>query len=347
MTASLESIIRGLASDPGLKGGQTAANITKGIAAARDLNSILLEMITRTKANADGRISANDLINISKATYADKAAYVAFLEGHGNDEGANETGYHLLQNNDSSLVFQGRNFADTVIDAIYHFGFKIINGRYVNEDGNQNELAADVAGWLNYFLNGKNIVYGSGGNDELGTGEYSAVFAAAANETFDAGAGNDKIWAGKGHDTVLAGAGNDISGGGIGNDRMYGGTGDDDLWGDEGNDTILGEAGNDEIGGGQGDDTLNGGDGNDKAYGEDGADSLFGGTGADELHGGKGRDILRGEAGVDKLSGGEDVDTLSGGDGNDRLNGGEGADVLIGGKGADVIELWENAAGAM
>ena len=67
-------------------------------------------------------------------------------------------------------MFQGRNFINTVADAIYHFGFDIRDGRYFNEDSNDNELTADVAGWLIYFLNGVNVVHASGLNDELGTG---------------------------------------------------------------------------------------------------------------------------------------------------------------------------------
>ena len=61
---------------------------------------------------------------------------------------------------------------------------KMQNGRYFNEDGNDNELTADVAGWLNYFLNGVNVVHGSGLSDEPGTGTYSNCFAIARNETF-------------------------------------------------------------------------------------------------------------------------------------------------------------------
>lgn len=89
---------------------------------------------------------------------------------------------------------------------------KMQNGRYFNEDGNDNELTADVAGWLNYFLNGVNVVHGSGLSDEPGTGTYSNCFAIARNETFLAGAGNDKIWSGDGDDKVM---------GGIGADKIY------------------------------------------------------------------------------------------------------------------------------
>jgi Ca2+-binding RTX toxin-like protein len=325
MSNNLESIIRGIEADSGLKAGQSAANINKGIVAARALNDLLLKAIDSSKADADGHLTAGDMKNIARETYAHPADYVKFLEAHGNDTGPRETGFHHLQGDGGTLQFQGRNFINTVADAIYHFGFEITNGRYVNEDGNANELAVDVAGWLNYFLHGVNMVYGSSGKDELGSGEYSKVFSRAANETFDAGKGDDKVWAGKGSDTVFAGEGNDTVGGGVGNDKLHGDAGRDTLWGEAGNDMIFGDAGADTLGGGLGNDTFDGGAGADKVYGEAGADTIVGGAGSDDLSGGAGRDRIKGD------------------DGRDKLNGGESSDTLDGGKGADTLILWETA----
>jgi Ca2+-binding RTX toxin-like protein len=377
MTTILENIIRAIQADPGLKAGQSAANIAKGIEAARILNDVLLKQFAVTKTNLDGRITAADLQLVSKTIQANAVDYLAFLRAHGDDEGNRVSGFHHVQNDGGTLKFQGRDFIDTVADAVYHYGFDIIGGRYVNEDGNANELAADVAGWLNYFVNGVNIVYGTAGRDELGSGEYSAYFANAAHETFDAGAGDDKVWADKGNDTVLAGTGNDTVGGGSGHDKVYGGAGNDTLWGESGYDQLFGEDGNDTLGGGKDPDRLDGGAGNDKLYGEEGNDIIAGGTGddeggggagddsfdggdgADSFYGDDGRDTIKGGAGNDKLEGGRNEDRLHGGlgddkigggdaadvlfgdDGRDTLSGGEGSDYLSGGKGADVFELWE------
>ncbi len=329
MTANLSSLIEAMKADRGLKADNPALQIQKGLAAANTLNDVLLQMIALTAANDDGRIDAGDMKAISVAIFDEDNAVLRtrFLDGHGNDAGRT-TGFHHIQNDGGTLVFQGHAFIDTVADAIYHFGFEIRNGRYYNEDGNDNETAVDVAGWLNYFLNGVNIIYGSDGNDELGSGAYSDYFAKARSETFMAGDGRDKIWADIGNDKVWAGQGNDMSGGGKGHDRMYGEAGQDTLWGDQGNDRMFG---------GSGDDILGGGDGNDAMHGDDDHDVLYGDVGYDRLFGGEGRDELSGSIGNDKLFGDG---------GSDKLYGGEGADRLNGGAGADHIYLWEEGKSA-
>jgi Ca2+-binding RTX toxin-like protein len=290
----------------------------------------------------------------------DAQEYDLFLEAHGDDEGGVETAFHLLQGNGGTLMFQGRDFIDTVVDAIYHYGFDIVDGVFENEDGNQNEDAADVAGWLNYFVNGVNVVFGDDSHEVLHSGTYSAVLADAANETFLAEGGNDEIWADVGNDTVWAGKGNDVSGGGEGKDSLNGENGADTLWGDEGADILSGDGGADELGAGQGNDVAKGGDGTDTLYGEDGNDKLYGDAGSDLLYSGDGNDVLfggsendslsgedgndnlNGDAGQDEINGGDDNDTLSGGDGADILKAGDGTDRVFGGAGADDIYLWED-----
>ncbi len=128
MPNDLGSIITALKADRGLAKEQSDRKIEKGIAAAETLNALLLQVIAATGANADGRIDVADMVAISKAVYANPADYVRFLEAHGDDEGNVETGFHLVQNDGGSLTFDGRNFIDTVADAIYHYGFKIEDG---------------------------------------------------------------------------------------------------------------------------------------------------------------------------------------------------------------------------
>lgn len=359
MVLSLASLRAAISADPGLRAQTPASQITMGLAAVDILNDLLISVITATHVNDDGILSAADMATISTAVYANPADYVHFLEAHGNDNGNVVSGFHYIQNDGGSLMFRGRAFIDTVADAIYHFGFRITDGRYVNEDGASNETTRDVAGWLNYFLNGVNVVHGSEGNDDLGSGSYSAAFAAAANETFMAGAGNDNIWADVGNDIVYGGDGNDRSGGGLGNDQLFGEAGNDTLWGEAGQDFLQGGMGHDVLGAGAGNDTLFGMLGDDTLYGEDGDDTMDGGDGADLLYASNGNDLLRGGAGTDRLSGdmgrdrieggadadqlwgGAGSDTLNGGDGNDQLSGGEGVDFLRGGTGADEFSLWE------
>ena len=259
----LDAIARTVLADPGLRAAIPAADIEGGADAARVMNGVIGTAIAATGVNADGRIDPADLRRISDHIRADAALYDRFVEGHGDDEGAVETGFHLVQGDGGTLQFQGRAFVDTVADAIYHVGFTYAGGRLRNEDGNANEQVDDVAGWLNWFLNGENVVYGTDGIDNLYSGAYSAALADAADEVFEAGAGDDAIWAGAGDDVIRAGAGADVAGGGDGDDTIHGDGGDDQLWAGDGADHVEGGTGDDEIGAGAGDDRVMGGDGHD------------------------------------------------------------------------------------
>ncbi len=334
---ALESIIAAINADPGLRG-VTPGQKADGIAAARNLNALLATVIDELGLNIDNVISPEDLMAISDAVRTNPARYAEFLDGHGDDEGNVETGFHLLQNDGGLLSFQGRNMINTVLDAIYHFGFEYFDGRFVNEDGDANEEVADIAGWLNYFLNGQTRVFGTDDDDELGTGNYSTAVSGGANEIFDAGAGDDRIWAGLGHDTINAGTGDDKAGGGAGSDTMNGGSGTDQLWGEAGADKINGDGDDDSLGGGSGNDTISGGDGNDQMWGDEGADTLKGGTGDDVMNGGIGADVLFGNDGIDDIWGDTGDDTIDGGAGDDEAGGGYGNDTLLGGDGNDDLD---------
>lgn len=331
----LENIVSGVKQDQGLRNNVSNQDINDGTMAARSMNEVILEVIQRTGVNGDGEITPADLKKISIAIQADDALYQKFLEGHGNDEGNVETGFHLVQGDGATDKFQGRNYVNTVADAIYHLGFEFKDGRILNEDGNANEQLDDIAGWLNYFLNGTNIVYGSSEAETLHSGQYSSAFADAADEIFKAGDGDDKIWAGDGNDEVRAGNGNDRSGGGKGDDLMFGQNGDDKLYGEAGNDKIYGGIGDDVVGGGAGDDQLYGSAGEDKLWGDQGDDYASGGEGNDVIGGGAGDDKLTGGSGDDKLWGEGGKDLIFGGDGNDIMTGGSGEDKIYAGRGND------------
>jgi Ca2+-binding RTX toxin-like protein len=343
MPTALDSILAAIRADAGLRGNVSARDIDRGVAAADDLNTVLLRVLDRTNGNDDKVIDKADMIDVSNETYARPRDYVDFLEGHGNDNGTVESGYHYVQDDGGSLLFQGRNFLDTVADAIYHFGFDTKNGRYFNEDGNDNERVQDVAGWLNFFLNGRTMVYGGDGNDEFGSGEYSDYFAKARNETFMGYGGDDAMWSDRGNDKVYGGSGNDRSGMGTGNDSGYGGTGNDSMWGETGSDKVYGGTGKDVLGGGLDGDDLYGGDDGDNLMGNEGRDELNGGSGRDRLEGGADNDTLNGDFGRDDLMGGDGDDKVRGGDSNDKLSGNEGRDTLRGDDGTDAMYLWENA----
>lgn len=139
MATALGSISAALKADTGLKASVSSSDMAAGLAAAEELNALLMRMISQTGANSDRLITAQDMAVVAVETYAYPADYVDFLEAHGNDNGTVETGFHHLQDDGGTLQFRGRDFVDTVIDAIYHFGFNVTDGRYVNEDGASNE----------------------------------------------------------------------------------------------------------------------------------------------------------------------------------------------------------------
>ena len=111
---ALESIITAIKADGGLTSRISARELADGIAAARSLNALLATVIDETGVNADGVISTADLMAVSDAVRADPARYNAFVEGHGDDEGNVETGFHLLQNDGGILriVQKGDAFTD-------------------------------------------------------------------------------------------------------------------------------------------------------------------------------------------------------------------------------------------
>lgn len=330
MPTPLDDLSDAIFRDAGLRAELSDREMLRGDTATRRINTMILDAIQQTGANDDGLLTPREMRRLSEVIQADGDAFIRLITQHGYDNAAGDSGFHILRGNGGTSVFQGRNFVDAVADVIYHFGYRIRDrdGQYVNEDGNANGSYVQGAGWLNFFLNGENVIYGSSGNNELGSGAYSANFAKARNETFMAGDGRDKIWADVGNDKVMAGNGNDISGGGRGNDLMFGEAGQDTLYGDVGRDRMYGGSGDDTLGGGQGNDRLYGGADNDLIYGEDGYDKIDGGDGRDDLSGQDGNDRVSGGAGADKLSGGE------------------GADRLIGGAGTDKIYLWETNAAA-
>ncbi|WP_299144738.1 calcium-binding protein [uncultured Tateyamaria sp.] len=325
---SLETIAEIVETEPGLIANIYPDEIQAGADAARLMNGVIETAIAATGVNADGKLTPGDLYTLSAFIRADAGLYATFLEGHGDDEGNEETGFHLVQGDGGALIFQGRDFVDTVADAIYHVGFAIVDGRFQNEDGNANETVEDIAGWMNYYVNGQNRVYGTEAGETLHSGHYSFALDAAADEIFQAFGGDDRVWGGLGNDSIYAGAGDDRAGGGDGADRLYGGTGNDHLNGDAGNDRLFGEAGDDTLGGNDGDDRAEGGAGEDRIYGDAGNDTLRGGADADTVAGGTGNDYLTGDDGNDRIWGDDGDDRIFGGQGDDRADGGAGDDLI-------------------
>ena len=250
----LDQIMTVLARDPGLNTAFTAALETrkvaqtiKGLEALGTLNSMIADAISVTGVAKDGLISADDVLKINSWIRSDPLRLASFTAAHGDDANGVETGYHLIQGNGGVIQYDGLNFANRVVDGLFHIGFEVKNGRFVNEDGNANASVAQVASWLNYFYLGKSEVVGTTGNDVYTAGQSDALFKNADANIIHGYAGNDVIRAGIGNDVLYGDEGNDILFGEAGDDRLYGGAGNDQLNGGAGADILDGGAGRDVI----------------------------------------------------------------------------------------------------
>lgn len=198
-------------------------------------------------------------------------------------------------------------------------------------------------------LTDADIIFGSGGNDEVtfggrgGTvhtrgGDDVVAYIPNVAATLDGGAGNDTLQVNTGDNvlyfivdtfdgTVDDGQLSLITGfetynaiGGALADIASFDAGNDSFLGQDGDDTCFGGLGDDSLYGGQNNDSLMGGDGNDVLLGSGQNDALFGGAGTDRLNGGRGQDVMDGGAGRDRI-----LLYL----GNDTVTGGADADKFI------------------
>jgi Ca2+-binding RTX toxin-like protein len=343
----LDKIVDVIMTDPGLMRSNTSIDTLAGAQAANSLNKMVVSSITAAGAMADGWITAEDLVKMNAWIRADATRYATFIDLHGDDTEEISTGYHLVQNDGADTNYFGRNLVNTVADGIYHLGFDIVDGRFLNEDGDKNVTLGEVAAWLNYFYKGTALTLGTDGAD--------TIYGVSSPE---------QIVAGSGDDTVQAGAGNDL---------IYGGWGNDALLGGDGNDIIYGEGGDDSMDGGLGSDTYRvggnvaGGWSSFQGYdsyidtGITGKDTIeavgtgnvdiglkdFGPTSGIEVVDGRqatGTVRLLGDWHGNTLDfrsttilGGNVV--IDGGDGNDIIYGSSGADIIWGGRGDDTLNL--------
>jgi Ca2+-binding RTX toxin-like protein len=209
--------------DAGLSSWTSATEINAGLAAANDINALIVDAVTATGVNLDGWISRSDLRKVNSWIATNRASIYTTL--HGDDEAdGTATGFHKIQGNGTISQILGNNLIDTVADGIYHLGFAIINDYFVNEDGNANASLSDVSSWINYFLNGRRIIDGSWNNDViLGSEAAEQVVAYGGEDWIETFAGNDLLDGNWGADSLFGGAGMDILDGSWGDDWLDGG----------------------------------------------------------------------------------------------------------------------------
>lgn len=224
----LDRITDALKTDPGLSRWTTATDINAGADYANQLNQTIVKAISATNAMADQWITVEDLQAMNAWIRSDAKRLGNWMNWHGNDEQGVETGYHLVQNDGSTGTIFGRNLINTVADGIYHMGFQIKDGRFLNEDGNLNVSLSDVANWLNYFYRDAPLILGSNDGETLqGSTAAEDLAGNDGNDTLEGGGGDDLISGGWGDDTINAGDGNDLLYGNGGRDTLNGGQGSD------------------------------------------------------------------------------------------------------------------------
>ncbi len=220
--SGLDRLVDWIQLDPGLPRWTSAKDINDGLAAANDLNQLLLEAIDATGTQDDGWISRHDLREINQWIRTNR--YDAFVLLHGDDENGEETGFHLIQNDGGNTQFFGQNLVNTIADGIYHFGFAIVGENFVNEDGDTNQSLSDVSGWLNYFLSDRRLIVGTSDADAIsGNEEADQVRARSGDDVVDGMGGSDLLDGGWGKDTLRGGEGSDVLDGGFDSDWLDGG----------------------------------------------------------------------------------------------------------------------------
>ena len=147
----LDTIINTILNDEGLHRNISLGDLLEGAVAAHAINLMILEAIDHYDLYADGTISKGDVLDINDYIRANH--YDAFVDAYGDDLNQfNEFGFHLVQNDGATSRLFGDNAVDTIADGLYHIGFEIERGRFLNEDGKRNASVEDVADWLDQLL---------------------------------------------------------------------------------------------------------------------------------------------------------------------------------------------------
>jgi hypothetical protein len=114
------------------------------------MNRLIVEAIRATGAADGGTIDAAEVRELNAWLRANHLGEWTAL--HGDDGAGVETGFHLVQGDGATTQLLNNNAVNTVADGLYHMGFEIRNGRFLNEDGMANASVSQVSQWLNALL---------------------------------------------------------------------------------------------------------------------------------------------------------------------------------------------------
>lgn len=177
---SLDQMIDLIFIDRGLNKRIPLQDMREAALAADEMNSLILDAIFQEGLANDGNLSVADVRQIN--LYLVQNHRELWAELHGDDEDGEdeeESGYHYIQNDGATTRMFAANLFNSVLDGIYHLGFKTDKkNRLVNEDGNANKNFEQVAWWLGTILEDE-LVTG-----QLANNEYREV-AGTTETSFD------------------------------------------------------------------------------------------------------------------------------------------------------------------
>ncbi len=146
----LDRIVEIIGADAGLGRKIATSEIYAGASAADGMNRLIVDAIRATGAADGGTIDAAEVRELNAWLRANHLGEWAAL--HGDDGAGVETGFHLVQGDGATTQLLNNNAVNTVADGLYHMGFEIRNGRFLNEDGMANASVSQVSQWLNALL---------------------------------------------------------------------------------------------------------------------------------------------------------------------------------------------------
>lgn len=146
----LDQLVETIGTDIGLIGASQQFSIIRGQVAANALNGLIVEAIQATQVGNNGIFTANDVIAINTWIRSNRFSYFRTL--YGNDNGSQKTGFLNIKDSGATTIYQNTNLINTVLDGLYHIGFEIQNGVFIEEDGKANASVTQVAQWLTQFF---------------------------------------------------------------------------------------------------------------------------------------------------------------------------------------------------
>jgi len=128
-----------------------AEEIAEAVYSSEQMNALIIEAIIENGLANDGDISKADIRDVN--TYLVANYQEEWVQLHGDDDGDEESGFHLVQSDGARTKLFGKNAINKVADSIYHLGFETHHrNRLLNEDGDKNRNFRKVAQWVDSLL---------------------------------------------------------------------------------------------------------------------------------------------------------------------------------------------------